>query len=111
MRLFAFVCGGLCLMTGAAAAQVPTLPYDHVHLNVPDQAKAVEWYAKNFGGKPTPEAADRLMFGSTRLIFLKNANGTPSMGSSVDHIGFSFADLDMKMKDLEAAAVKITQPV
>src|SRR5205823_8841381 len=25
MRLFAFVCGALCLMTGVAAAQVPTL--------------------------------------------------------------------------------------
>ena len=68
MRLFVSVCGALLSMTATAAAQVPTLPYDHVHLNVPDQAKAVEWYAKNFDGKPTPEAADRLMFGTTRLI-------------------------------------------
>ena len=43
----------LCAALGALA-QAPTLPYDHVHLNVPDQAKAVEWYQKNFGGKPTP---------------------------------------------------------
>jgi catechol 2,3-dioxygenase-like lactoylglutathione lyase family enzyme len=111
MRLFVLVCGALLSMAGMAAAQVSTLPYDHVHLNVPDQAKAVEWYAKNFGGKPTPEAADRLMFGTTRLIFLKNANGTPSMGSAIDHIGFSVADLDAKMKDFEAAGVKVTQPV
>jgi catechol 2,3-dioxygenase-like lactoylglutathione lyase family enzyme len=96
---------------GSAAAQTPTMPYDHVHLSVPDQAKAVEWYAKNFGGKPTAENTERLMFGSTRLIFLKNANGLPSAGSSIDHIGFSFADLDAKMKDLEAAGVKIVTPV
>jgi len=94
-----------------AGAQTPTLPYDHIHLNVPDQAKAVEWYQKNFGGKPTTEAAERLMFGSTRLIFLKNANGQPSAGSSIDHIGFSFADLDAKMKELEAAGVKVVTPV
>jgi len=100
----------LCAALGAGA-QAPTLPYDHVHLNVPDQAKAVEWYQKNFGGKPTAEAADRLMFGSTRLIFLKNANGQPSAGSSIDHIGFSFADLDAKVKELEAAGVKIVTPV
>jgi catechol 2,3-dioxygenase-like lactoylglutathione lyase family enzyme len=100
----------LCAALGAGA-QTPTLPYDHIHLNVPDQAKAVEWYQKNFGGKPTAEAADRLMFGSTRLIFLKNANGQPSAGSSIDHIGFSFADLDAKMKELEAAGVKIVTPV
>ena len=100
----------LCAALGALA-QAPTLPYDHVHLNVPDQAKAVEWYQKNFGGKPTTEAPDRLMFGSTRLIFLKNADGKPSAGSSIDHIGFSFADLDAKMKDFEAAGVKIVTPV
>jgi catechol 2,3-dioxygenase-like lactoylglutathione lyase family enzyme len=111
MRKFISICGALALMTGTAAAQTPTLPFDHVHLNVPDQAKAVEWYAKNFGGKPTAEAADRLMFGSTRLIFLRNANGQPSMGSSLDHIGFSVADLDAKMKEFEAAGVKIAQPV
>src|SRR5207344_2779449 len=100
----------LCAALGALA-QAPTLPYDHVHLNVPDQAKAVEWYQKNFGGKPTTEAPDRLMFGSTRLIFLKNADGKPSAGSSIDHIGFSFADLDAKMKEFEAAGVKIVTPV
>ena len=100
----------LCAALGAGA-QTPTLPYDHVHLNVPDQAKAVEWYQKNFGGQPTAEATDRLMFGSTRLIFLKNANGLPSAGSSIDHIGFSFADLDAKMKELEAAGVKVVTPV
>jgi len=94
-----------------AWAQAPTLPYDHIHLNVPDQAKAVEWYQKNFGGTPTAEAPDRLMFGTTRLIFLKNANGQPSAGSSIDHIGFSFADLDAKMKALEAAGVKVVTPV
>jgi catechol 2,3-dioxygenase-like lactoylglutathione lyase family enzyme len=100
----------LCASLGVRA-QTPTLPYDHVHLNVPDQAKAVEWYQKHFGGKPTSEAPDRLMFGSTRLNFLKNENGQPSAGSSIDHIGFSFTDLDAKMKELEAAGVKVVTPV
>ena len=100
----------VCTAIGAGA-QTATLPYDHVHLNVPDQATAVEWYQKYFGGKPTAENAERLMFGSTRLIFLKNANGQPSAGSSIDHIGFSVADLDAKMKEFEAAGVKIVTPV
>src|SRR5256885_8213685 len=100
------LCAGL-----EAGAQTATLPYDHVHLNVPDQAKAVEWYQKNFGGKPTAENVERLMFGSTRLIFFKNPNGQPSAGSSIDHIGFSFADLDAKMKELEAAGVKVVTPL
>lgn len=96
---------------GASAQNAPTLPYDHIHLNVPDQAKGVEWYQKTFGGKPATEAADRLTFGSTRLIFLKNASAQPSAGSAIDHIGFSVADLDAKMKELASAGVKVLQPV
>ena len=96
----------------SAAAQTPILPIvDHIHLNVPDQAKGVEWYQKYFGGTPMTEAPDRLMFGDTRLIFLKNDKGQPSTGSALDHIGFSFADLDAKMKELEAAGVKVVTPV
>src|SRR5712671_4194016 len=96
----------------SAAAQTPILPIvDHIHLNVPDQAKAVEWYQKNFGGAPMTEAPDRLMFGDTRLIFLRNDKGQPSSGSALDHLGFSFADLDAKMKELEAAGVKVVTPV
>src|SRR5712691_2862116 len=96
----------------SAPAQTPILPIvDHIHLNVPDQAKAVEWYQKNFGGQTMTEAPDRLKLGDTRLIFLKNDKGQPSSGSALDHIGFSFADLDAKMKEFEAAGVKVVTPV
>ena len=102
----------LAVWSTGAIAQTPILPIlDHIHLNVPDQAKAVEWYQKNLGGQPMTEAPDRLMLGDTRLIFLRNANGQPSTGSALDHIGFSFADLDAKMKELESTGVKIVTPV
>ncbi len=102
----------MAVMSIRLAAQASILPIvDHIHLNVPNQAKAVEWYQKNLGGQPMTEAPDRLMLGDTRLIFLPNANGQPSSGSALDHIGFSFADLDAKIKELEAAGVKIVTPV
>ena len=102
---------GVILFAAAAAAQTPVMPVvDHIHLNVPDQAKGVEWYQKTFGGKPITEAPDRLMFGDTRLIFLKNDKAQPSTGSALDHIGFSVADLDATLKDLEAAGAKIVNP-
>ena len=101
----------MCAAAAPAAAQTPVMPIlDHIHLNVPDQAKAVEWYQKYFGGAPMTEAPDRLLFGDTRLIFLKNDKGQPSTGSALDHLGFSFADLDAKMKEFEAAGVKIVTP-
>jgi catechol 2,3-dioxygenase-like lactoylglutathione lyase family enzyme len=102
----------LALVAAHPRAQASFLPIvDHIHLNVPDQAQAVAWYQKNFGGQPTTEAPDRLMFGQTRLIFLKKGDAPPSAGSAIDHIGFSFADLDAKMKELEAAGVKVVTPV
>ena len=51
------------------------------------------------------------MYGSTRLMFLRNATAKPSAGSAIDHIGFSVADLDAKMKEWEAAGIKVTTPV
>ena len=110
-RVLSTVIAAMCV-SATAAAQTPIMPIvDHIHLNVPDQAKGVEWYQKNFGGQPTTEAPDRLMFGDTRLIFLKNDKGQPSAGSALDHLGFSVADLDAKMKEFEAAGIKIVNPV
>jgi lactoylglutathione lyase len=114
MRRFglAYASAAVIAITAPAAAQTAILPVlDHIHLNVPDQAEAVRWYQKNLAGEPMTEAPDRLMIGDTRMIFLKNANGQPSTGSALDHLGFSFADLDAKMKELESAGVKIVTPV
>jgi lactoylglutathione lyase len=106
------VAAALGAIAAAAPADAPILPIvDHIHLNVPDQAKGVEWYRKYFGGAPMTEAPDRLMFGDTRLIFLKNDKAQPSTGSVLDHLGFSVSDLDAKMKEFEAAGVKIVNPV
>ena len=63
-------------VTGVAQAPAPTLPYDHIHLNVPDPAAAANWYEQHFGGKRITEAPDRLMFGSTRFMFLRKADAT-----------------------------------
>jgi catechol 2,3-dioxygenase-like lactoylglutathione lyase family enzyme len=111
LRRETFLAGAvLGLVTNLAGAQTPTLPYDHIHLNVPVPADAANWYEKYFGGKRITEAPDRLMFGSTRFMFLRSATAKPSAGSAIDHVGFSFADLDAKMKEFEAAGLKITTP-
>jgi catechol 2,3-dioxygenase-like lactoylglutathione lyase family enzyme len=93
-------------MSAQPAQIVPVI--DHIHLNVPDQAKALQWYQKHFGGQPLAEAPDRLMFGDTRLIFLKNDHAQPSAGSALDHIGFSVSNLDATMQALEPDGAKVT---
>ncbi len=112
-----FICGTTCLAVGLmmsassafAQAEFKNM-IDHIHLAAPDQAQAVEWYAKHFGGQKTAEGPERLMFGDTRIIFQRNATAKPSMGSAIDHIGFSVTDLDATMKGLEADGAKIVTP-
>ena len=83
---------------------------DHIHLAVPDQAKAVEWYRKHFGGTPMTEGVERLMFGETRVLFQLNKAAKPSSGSVLDHVGFSVTDLDAAVKALEADGAKVVTP-
>jgi catechol 2,3-dioxygenase-like lactoylglutathione lyase family enzyme len=114
MRVIRFTFAALVAMmvlTISPAAQTATFPYDHIHLNVPDPAAAATWYEKNFGGKRITEAPDRIMFGSTRFMFLRNATAKPSTGSAIDHVGFSFPDLDAKVKEWEAAGIKMSTAV
>lgn len=98
--------------TGAAAAQTKTiLPYDHIHLNEP-AAEASQWWEKSIpGGRRITEAPNRIMYGSTRLMFLSGQSSGGSQGSVIEHIGFSVPDLDAKMREFAAMNTKVIEPV
>jgi catechol 2,3-dioxygenase-like lactoylglutathione lyase family enzyme len=86
--------------------------WDHVHLTASDTAAAAQWYSKHFGSEPTKAGPfDAVVYGKTVVKF---KDGTPgfkgSVGSTVDHIGFSVPDARAKMKELEQAGVKIVAP-
>ena len=115
MRTFRCVlaCHALMLLVphAPASAQTQVRPLiDHIHLSVPDRAEAVAWYQRHFGGETMTEGPYRLLVGETRLIFRMDENALPSAGSVLDHIGFSVADLDVSLKELEAAGARITTP-
>jgi catechol 2,3-dioxygenase-like lactoylglutathione lyase family enzyme len=103
-----FACFALAALAGSMGAQ--TFPYDHVHLNVPDPAAAANWYEKYLGARRLAEGPDRLMFGSTRFLFLQKADAKPSSVSVIESLAFSFADVDAKMKEFQAAGIKIVTP-
>jgi catechol 2,3-dioxygenase-like lactoylglutathione lyase family enzyme len=83
--------------------------YGHIHLTATDATAAANWYAKHFGGTPTGFGGDtsegvkidRAMFGSIGVIFFqKKAGFEGSVGSALDHIGFSMPDIAGKLKEL-----------
>ena len=46
-----------------------------------------------------------------QLIFEVSSDAKPSAGSVIDSIGFSFENLDAKVKELQAAGVKLVTPL
>src|SRR5688572_32062920 len=92
----------LLALPAPATAQL-TDPFDHIHLAVPDVERARDWYIQHMGGNvgETPEA---VAWGAwpgdhplpIQMLFTLSADARPSDGSAIDHIGFSFTDLDAK---------------
>lgn len=107
MKTVAAACALVALTLAAPRdSRAQTFPYDHMHLAVPDQAKAVEWYATNLGAK-RGDGPDRVVFGRTIFAFLKSESARPSAGSAIDHVGFSVPNVETKLKELEAAGAKV----
>ena len=105
------------LAISGSAQTIRTMPYDHIHLAVPDPDKAYEWYLKNLDGQPG-ENPGRVMFepysGKRPLpvlvIFQRSGDAKPSEGSVIDSIAFSVPDVAAKQKALEGAGAKAVAP-
>src|SRR6266511_3439811 len=102
------LCLGAVLIAAAAPARAQTmLPFDHIHLNEP-AAEASVWWEKNIpGGRRITEAPNRIMYGAVRLMFLGARSSGGSQGSVIEHLGFSVADLDAKMRELGEINTKV----
>lgn len=85
----------LLSLSALAQAQSKTYMYDHVHMAVPDPQVAAQWYKDNIGGEFVDGRTDRLLFGTTRIMFLGgNEDTRPSEGGVIDHLGFSVTNLE-----------------
>jgi len=98
----------VAVLAAPAVAQSKTLLYDHVHMSVPDPEAAAQWYHDHIGGEWVDGRTDRLIFGTTRIMWLRGENRRPSEGSVIDHLGFSYPDLAAKLAELEAAGAMVT---
>jgi lactoylglutathione lyase len=85
--------------------------YGHIHLTATDAKAASEWYAKHFGGTSSGFGGetgdgvkiDRVMLDGIGIIFFQKPEGFEgSVGSAVDHIGFSMEGIAAKAEALVA---------
>jgi catechol 2,3-dioxygenase-like lactoylglutathione lyase family enzyme len=89
--------------------------HEHVHLALPasEVPKAQAWYAKTFGGKmATRNDAPVVDLPGVQLRFNSaDSKQAPTRGRVLDHIGFDVRDHAAFIKRLEAAGVKLDEPV
>ena len=100
----------ICIYIMSSFAQLhaqETMPFDHVHMAVPEPLKAAAWYAEHLGGAPglTP---DRVVFGTTIVAFQRGSGDIqPSDGTVLDHFAISVADPEAKAKELSESGGKL----
>ena len=92
----------LALTSGVATAA----GVDYVHIAVPSPIEAVKWYTEHMECEPSAKQADAADCHGVEVVFgvAHTLGGTP--GTGVNHIGFSFPDLEAKMSELEAVGVR-----
>ena len=83
--------------------------YHHMHLTAPDAKVAAAWYIEHMGCEDFGrEGACRV--GTTDFYWFEREPQAGSVGSGVNHIGFSFSDLTAKMAGWQAAGLDIENP-
>jgi catechol 2,3-dioxygenase-like lactoylglutathione lyase family enzyme len=95
-----------------------SLGFYHVHLHTPDPDKTLKWYQNAFGGqllKRKLTGVDGLLYGTFWVLATKPADHElplqPTDGRAVDHLGFSFTNLDASVVELKGKGVKFREEV
>ncbi len=106
--LFALVVVALVALPTMAAAE----DYHHVHLRSPDHLAAAQWYMDHMDCEDYGREG-ACMVDNVQIIFYTDGEEPtgPSVGSGMDHLGFSFRDLDARMAGWKAAGVKILEDI
>ena len=108
------LCAGAVALTmslAAASVHAAEAAYHHVHLNVPAVDAAVRWYITHMACRAFPGRPHIADCAPALLVFSAGEATGPSVGTGINHIGFSFTDLDARVKVLAGAGVTITTPV
>ncbi len=80
--------------------------YHHVQITAASPSEAVRWYERHMDCKPLADRNDTANCDDVELIFVAQPTMGSTQGTGVNHIAFSYADLDAKMGELEAVGVR-----
>ena len=92
--------------TAGLPAAADAADYHHMHLTAPDAQAAAAWYIEHMGCEDFGRAG-ACQVGTTQFIWFEREPTDVSVGTGVNHIGFSFRDLAAKMAGWQAAGLDI----
>ena len=86
---------------------------NHLHYVLRQPMPLRDWYVQNLGATPTKRGSYQTANVSTMNLTYtggQNAEGAPTKGAAIDHIGFEVKDLEAYCKKLEAKGIKLDVP-
>ncbi|MDE0125055.1 MAG: VOC family protein [Bryobacterales bacterium] len=89
---------------GPGAAQAAEL--HHIRIIAASPSEAVRWYVRHLDCSPLADRNDATDCQGVELMFWARPTMGSTQGTGVDHIAFSYADVDAKMAELEAVGVR-----
>lgn len=106
--LFALLTISLVGLSVPANAEV----YHHVHHRSPDAVAAAQWYMDHMDCEDYGREGACMVDNVQILFYTDGVEPTgPSVGTGMDHIGFSFPDLEAKMAGWRAAGVNVLEDI
>jgi len=109
---FAVVLGALCAAGGAAVEEAAH--FHHVHLNVTDPTKTIQFYSTVFGAVPTKfGGVSDALFTERSFILLRKVDAPPpsELRSGIWHIGWGGVDVANEYEWLKKKGVPFHTPL
>ena len=88
------------------AAHAAEADYHHIHLTTSNATEAIRWYTRYLDCEPLADRDDSVDCAGAQVVFESRRNLGGSQRTGIDHISFSYPDLDAKMGELEAIGVR-----
>jgi catechol 2,3-dioxygenase-like lactoylglutathione lyase family enzyme len=82
--------------------------YHHVHVAAPSPIEAVKWYGDHLDCKPIADRSNAASCAGIEIVFVARATLGGTQGTGVNHIAFSYLDVEAKMRELEDVGVQGT---
>ena len=94
------------ILGAAGACWAAGAEIHHLQITAASPSEAVRWYARHLDCEPIDGRRDAAACSGVDLVFAALPTVGSSQGTGLDHIAFSYADVEAKMASLEAVGVR-----